>query len=95
MSQENNDFQKQALGKTPSAALAICGIIIALSLSFNIANINISEGINRWLAAKALATELEVQRENVPVDKELLKRVETLEEVVEDLKKNSHPPARK
>lgn len=82
---ENQDFQQKALGNTPTIALSICGIIIALSLSFRIADIEVSEGINKFIAAKARAVELEVEGQaNVPSDLE--KRLELIEERLNTIK---------
>ena len=96
-SQTNQDFQQNALGKTPTTALALCGVIIALSLSFRIAGIDVSDGINRYIGAKATALELSVQGNTVSdtqqaFNESLEQRVIFLEKRVEELSTVAHAP---
>ncbi|CAH9011873.1 putative TMhelix containing protein [Vibrio phage 496E54-1] len=95
--QKQNDFQQNALGKTPATALAICGVIIALSLSFRIAGIDVSDGINRYIGAKATALELSVQGNPLSdtqqaFNEELEQRIIFLEERVDELSEVAHAP---
>ncbi len=60
----NQDFQNKAIGAAPKFAMSLAGLIIALALSFRLADIEISDGINRYIAAKAKAVELEVENRN-------------------------------
>ena len=58
---DTSDFQNKALSKTPTFAISLCGILISLSLAFRIMGLDVSTPLNRYMAAKSLAIELEVE----------------------------------
>lgn len=92
MSDQNSqgqDFQNRALGAAPKFAMSIAGLIIAISLALKLSDIQLSQGINTYIAAKARAVELEVENgvygSKVDYD-EILKLKEELELVRNKLK---------
>lgn len=86
---EGNDFQKDAISSAPKWAISICGIILALSLSLKLADINVSDPLNRYFNAVATVMEEEAKsslgsQSQVLLD-ELVQRVDNLEKTSERL----------
>ncbi|AUR87531.1 coil containing protein [Vibrio phage 1.101.O._10N.261.45.C6] len=95
---KQNDFQKDAISSAPKWAISICGIILALSLSLKLADINVSDPLNRYFNAVATVMEEEAKsslgstsqlllEETVQRVDELEKTSEKLVEVQDELKK--------
>lgn len=91
---QQNGFQEKAVNSTPKVAIAFCGILISLSLAFRIMGLDVSTPLNRYMAAKSLAIELQVESQaGKSFEEERLEMQRHLQEVkstVEELNRKTN-----
>ncbi len=91
--QKQNDFQQNAISSAPKWAISICGILLALSMSLKLSDIDVSTPLNRYF--NALATTMEAGAVNdtqKAFNEELEQRIIFVEERVEKLSEVAHAP---
>ncbi len=91
--QKQNDFQQNAISSAPKWAISICGILLALSMSLKLSDIDVSTPLNRYF--NALATTMEAGAVNdtqKAFNEELEQRIIFVEERVEELSEVAHAP---
>ena len=91
--QKQNDFQQNAISSAPKWAISICGILLALSMSLKLSDIDVSTPLNRYF--NALATTMEAEAVNdtqKAFNEELEQRIIFVEERVEELSEVAHAP---
>ncbi len=91
--QKQNDFQQNAISSAPKWAISICGILLALSMSLKLSDIDVSTPLNRYF--NALATTMEAGAVNDTqrdFNEELEQRIIFVEERVEELSEVAHAP---
>lgn len=90
---KNGDFQQNAISSAPKWAISICGILLALSMSLKLSDIDVSTPLNRYF--NALATTMEagaVNETQQAFNESLEQRVIFLEKRVEALSTVAHAP---
>lgn len=91
--QKQNDFQQNAISSAPKWAISICGILLALSMSLKLSDIDVSTPLNRYF--NALATTMEAGAVNdtqKAFNEELEQRIIFVEERVDELSEVAHAP---
>ncbi|CAH9011853.1 coil containing protein [Vibrio phage 277E43-1] len=89
----DGDFQQNAISSAPKWAISICGILLALSMSLKLSDIDVSTPLNRYF--NALATTMEagaVSDTQQAFNEELEQRIIFLEERVDELSEVAHAP---
>lgn len=89
----DGDFQQNAISSAPKWAISICGILLALSMSLKLSDIDVSTPLNRYF--NALATTMEAGAVNDTqgaFNESLEQRVIFLEKRVEELSTVAHAP---
>ena len=80
----------KAINAVPKGAYAICGIMIAFSISANIANIDLSSAVNSYMEAMVHKAVLRIEAENSceePIENAMVdieSRLAILEDVVNE-----------
>ena len=89
----NGDFQQNAISSAPKWAISICGILLALSMSLKLSDIDVSTPLNRYFNALATTMESEAVNESQKdFNSDMRNRIAKLEERVKDLSKVAHAP---
>ncbi|AUR84695.1 coil containing protein [Vibrio phage 1.063.O._10N.261.45.C7] len=90
---KNGDFQQNAISSAPKWAISICGILLALSMSLKLSDIDVSTPLNRYF--NALATTMEsgaVNGSQKDFNSDVSIRIDNLEERVTELSEVAHAP---